>query len=366
MTIMPPLFAEYQSAGTVDTGELAQLIADVIATYGDSPARLALMTAEVRELYESGHEEAPTLEQPRAYATGDRLISLFVADVARRAYAGLSMDEVRAVHGLNPDDAARADAEAKMAELAAREDEAYLEGMGDLGSPPMDGGFGSPPSTGGLGTPPSAGGSGGAPSDAGRPLSGGGLGIPPSGGGFGSPPSGGGFGRPASGGSLPSDAESPPSAGGFGSPPPSTGGAFEGPATVSNADAMQRMLAPAIACMVYGGIGVAWQLLTLILNIIGVGMGSMEQVASDSPVPEGLVGGAIGALSAVLGLVVGGVVLYGGLQMKDLQRYPLCIAAAIGCMVPCVNPCCCIIGLGPGIWSLVMLLKPEIKAQFSS
>lgn len=37
--------------------------------------------------------------------------------------------------------------------------------------------------------------------------------------------------------------------------------------------------------------------------------------------------------------------------------------AAILAMIPCVSPCC-LLGLPLGIWALIVLLKPEVKAAF--
>ena len=37
--------------------------------------------------------------------------------------------------------------------------------------------------------------------------------------------------------------------------------------------------------------------------------------------------------------------------------------ASILAMIPCLSPCC-LIGLPIGIWALVILMKPEVKAAF--
>jgi hypothetical protein len=34
-------------------------------------------------------------------------------------------------------------------------------------------------------------------------------------------------------------------------------------------------------------------------------------------------------------------------------------------MIPCISPCC-LLGLPIGIWALVVLLKPEVKAAFTA
>ena len=130
MTIVPTLCVQYQSAGTIDSSELCQLITDVIAAHSADAARLAIMTAEIRDIYEGGNDEAPSLGQPRAYRAGDRMVSLLLADVARRSFAGLTLPELRATYGVSSDDTMRKQAEFKMVNLTAREGDAYASIVG--------------------------------------------------------------------------------------------------------------------------------------------------------------------------------------------------------------------------------------------
>lgn len=65
-----------------------------------------------------------------------------------------------------------------------------------------------------------------------------------------------------------------------------------------------------------------------------------------------------------LSLVTSVVTIFGGIQMRNLRLYGLAIAASIVAMLPIAGPCCCI-GLPVGIWSLVVLLKPEVKSAFT-
>jgi len=73
--------------------------------------------------------------------------------------------------------------------------------------------------------------------------------------------------------------------------------------------------------------------------------------------------GTLGIVSAIIGIVVAGFVLYGALRMKKLEGYAWAMTAAILALIPCVSPCC-VIGLPIGIWALIVLLQPEVKAQF--
>src|SRR5207248_2361571 len=70
-----------------------------------------------------------------------------------------------------------------------------------------------------------------------------------------------------------------------------------------------------------------------------------------------------GALAAVA-LVLNVLVLLGGLRMRATRGYGLALAGSIAAIIP-LNSCCCV-GLPVGIWALVVLLKPEVKAAFQA
>lgn len=72
-----------------------------------------------------------------------------------------------------------------------------------------------------------------------------------------------------------------------------------------------------------------------------------------------------GAAVAAVNLPVTLVILVGGLRMKRVRSYGLSLAAAICGMIPVVNPCCCL-GLPFGVWALVVLLNPDVKAAFAA
>lgn len=127
LTILPLLCANYLAAPTSDVA--FELVADVLIAYAGRPGKLALLTEDVRQLYEGGNDEAPVYGQPSPYQTGDRIVSALLADVVRRAYAGLDSAELRASYDLVDDAALRASADAKMNELGAREAEGYVQAM---------------------------------------------------------------------------------------------------------------------------------------------------------------------------------------------------------------------------------------------
>lgn len=129
--------------------------------------------------------------------------------------------------------------------------------------------------------------------------------------------------------------------------------------------AMQKVNAPAIALMVMAGIGILGQLISLVLRMLGTGM-SMMSVPGGSDGSEQLaamMSGTLGVVAGILGILVGGFIIFAAMKMRALQSWPMALAASVVAMVPCLSPCCCI-GLPIGIWSLVVLLDNNVKASF--
>lgn len=151
--------------------------------------------------------------------------------------------------------------------------------------------------------------------------------------------------------------------------PPSDENPYQSPAQYGplpgagqpDAMAAQKVSAPATALMIAGGLGVAMQLLSSAGNLLGVGAGAFQQRQAMGML---LTGGANVAMS-LIGIVVGGLVVYGAVKMKNLENHGLSMAAAIIAMIPCISPCC-VLGLPFGIWAIVVLSDPSVKAAFRS
>lgn len=59
------------------------------------------------------------------------------------------------------------------------------------------------------------------------------------------------------------------------------------------------------------------------------------------------------------------LIIVGGIQMLNLSSMALPVTASILSMIPCISGCCCILGVPVGIWALVVLAKPEVKAAMA-
>ena len=74
--------------------------------------------------------------------------------------------------------------------------------------------------------------------------------------------------------------------------------------------------------------------------------------------------GPAGIALDLAGLVVDVLIILGATRMKVLQSHGLAVAASVLAVLPCLSPCC-ILSMPFGIWALVVLLRPEVKSQFS-
>jgi GYF domain 2 len=119
---------------------------------------------------------------------------------------------------------------------------------------------------------------------------------------------------------------------------------------------------PAIAMMITAALGILLQIANILLKAT-----FSAYAARQAQTPGfNLVSSAAAIAFSLLGIAGAVFIFYGGAKMRKLENHGLCMAASIWAMVPCLGPCgpCCILALPAGIWSLVILLKPEVKNAF--
>lgn len=125
----------------------------------------------------------------------------------------------------------------------------------------------------------------------------------------------------------------------------------------------QGMLAgPVTGLMVVAGVGMFVQLIGLAMNLLGAGIGAATGEGSEAKL-QAMASGVGGVVGGLIGLAMGGLIIFGAMKMKKLENYGLAMAVTVIAMLPCFSPCC-VIGLPVGIWALNILLKPEVKSAF--
>ena len=129
--------------------------------------------------------------------------------------------------------------------------------------------------------------------------------------------------------------------------------------------AKDQIKGPAIGLMIASGMTFAFYLFCTGLMVFVGGLGFIAPGSSSGGDPMG------GLLSGVIGGVVYGffaiaslVAFVGALRMKSLRTYPLAMTSAILSILPCTTYVCCMLMMPFGIWALIVLMKPEVKAEF--
>jgi hypothetical protein len=74
---------------------------------------------------------------------------------------------------------------------------------------------------------------------------------------------------------------------------------------------------------------------------------------------------ALNAAMSVALFVASLLIIFGGIRMIQLRSYGLCMFASIVAAVPCISVTgCCCVGEIVGIWSVVVLLNPQVRMMF--
>ncbi|MCP3138783.1 hypothetical protein [Pyxidicoccus xibeiensis] len=147
----------------------------------------------------------------------------------------------------------------------------------------------------------------------------------------------------------------------YGSPLPSGG---------SSAQAKEAVSLPAILLMVMAGLTFLYGLVSLLQPVNPEQMAQFEQMMDKPELAQ--MRGMIEFMTSTGGrlavslpyLLINALVFFGALKMKSLKSYGLAMTAGILSLIPCCGPCLCL-GLPVGIWALVVLRKPEVRAAFT-
>ena len=143
---------------------------------------------------------------------------------------------------------------------------------------------------------------------------------------------------------------------------------------VENGGVRAKVSGPATGLLVTGIINIVVEILGLIANVAGIGLGVAQMQQQGGMQPQGgpvnpaymaMFQGTAAIVGAIIGVVVGIIIIIGATRMKNLQTYGLALASSILAMIPCISPCC-LLGLPIGIWAVVVLSNPEVKQAFRS
>src|SRR5512137_1186402 len=83
-------------------------------------------------------------------------------------------------------------------------------------------------------------------------------------------------------------------------------------------EALEKVSTPGMLLAIAGGLGIFGSLISLVMNIVGAGIGSLGPAAGDERIAQ-LFSGGLSIVLAILSLIFWAVVVLGGLKMRSLE-----------------------------------------------
>lgn len=124
-----------------------------------------------------------------------------------------------------------------------------------------------------------------------------------------------------------------------------------------------RLLAPAMALIAVAGVGLAFSVYSFAMSF-----GEAQIDPNATPMMQDIQRGSVGPVAtaiqgsfAMLNLFI----IICGMQMMSLKSWGMGVAGSVLAMVN-IGSCCCAIGVPVGIWSLAVLMSPEIITIFTA
>jgi hypothetical protein len=127
-------------------------------------------------------------------------------------------------------------------------------------------------------------------------------------------------------------------------------------------DARSKVNLPAILIIASQAVGLVAQVLSIALRPQIVA--ALKSYAQQSGKPFDESSMHTRPVVAIIGVLGSIFVVYAMLEMRKLRRFPIAVTGTILAMAPFVSLCCCF-GLPLGIWALVVLFNPDVRAAFA-
>lgn len=131
-------------------------------------------------------------------------------------------------------------------------------------------------------------------------------------------------------------------------------------------DVSSKIKAPAIGLIIVGALNFALGLLSVLSGLLRLtGIIPGDNIPTDEAERLGYFVGTFGGYGvAFISLIIAPFIIYGAVRMLGGKSYKFAKTSAILAIIPFIS-CCFIIGIPFGIWALMVLSKPEVKAFFN-
>lgn len=130
-------------------------------------------------------------------------------------------------------------------------------------------------------------------------------------------------------------------------------------------DVKQRLQSPAIGLIIVGTLSAMSGILLILGRITSI-LNKREPEFTNEARRFGYeTANIFFPLVSLISIIAAPLIIYGAIQMIKARRYPIAMLAAILALIP-FSSICCIPSIPIGIWALIVLRNPEVKAIFES
>ena len=128
-------------------------------------------------------------------------------------------------------------------------------------------------------------------------------------------------------------------------------------------DVRRRLQSPAIGLIIVGALNALSGLVLILGRVVSIVKGR-DPVITDEDRRFGYMFAIIFfPIVSLISIVASPIIIFGGIQMLRARRYSIALGAAILALIP-LTSVCCIPGIPIGIWALIVLRHPEVRAAF--
>ena len=122
---------------------------------------------------------------------------------------------------------------------------------------------------------------------------------------------------------------------------------------------------PAIGLIIVGAVNVLSAVVLLLGRIVSLVKGPDRVITDEDERLGYMVASIYFPMVSLISLAAAPIIIFGGIQMLRARRYSIALLAAVLALIP-LSSVCCVPGVPIGIWALLVLRHPEVKAAFET
>src|SRR4030095_15182182 len=126
-------------------------------------------------------------------------------------------------------------------------------------------------------------------------------------------------------------------------------------------DVRRRLQLPASGVIIVGALNAMSGVVLILGRLASMVSGPEREITDEARRLGYLTASIFFPLVSLISILAAPVIIYGGIQMLKARRYPIEMLAAILAVIT-LSSICCIPAIPIGIWALLVLRDPEVRA----